>query len=81
MSPSVDPPVQQMTTEDAAAASELTPQIGTVARAVLALNGYTRYEHLTGVTARQLLSLHGIGPKAVRILDEELAERGLAFSG
>ncbi len=47
---------------------------------MLTLHGYTRYEQLTSVTARELLSLHGIGPKAIRILEEELAARGLTFA-
>ena len=29
--------------------------------------------------AKELLALHGVGPKAIRILEEELAARGLAF--
>jgi hypothetical protein len=28
----------------------------------------------------ELLALHGVGPKAVRILDAALAERGLSFA-
>ena len=28
-----------------------------------------------------LLSIHGVGPKTIRILAEELARRGLAFAG
>ena len=27
-----------------------------------------------------LLSMHGIGPKAVRIIDEEMIRRGLVFA-
>jgi hypothetical protein len=45
------------------------------------LNGYTRYEQLTKVTAAELLKIHGVGPKAIRILDEQLTARGLAFAG
>ena len=60
--------------------SELTPRIGRVARRELALNGYTGYDQLARVTPRELLSIHGVGPKAVRILEEELAARGLAFA-
>jgi hypothetical protein len=60
--------------------SEFTPRIGNVARRELALHGYTQYEHLTRVTAQALLEIHGVGPKAVRILAEELAIRGLAFA-
>jgi hypothetical protein len=45
------------------------------------VHGYTRYEHLTRVTARELLRIHGVGPKAIRILEEELKARGLSFAG
>jgi hypothetical protein len=60
-------------------ATELTPRIGRAATAALKLAGYTSYERLTRVTAKELLALHGVGPKAIRILEEELAARGLAF--
>jgi hypothetical protein len=30
-------------------------------------------------TGEELLAIHGVGPKAVRILAEALAARGLAF--
>jgi len=68
-----------VTDQEAAAGSELTPRLGKVARRELALNGYTRYEQLAAVTPAQLLSIHGVGPKVIRILVEELAERGLAL--
>jgi predicted flap endonuclease-1-like 5' DNA nuclease len=66
--------------DQAAGPSELTSRIGKVARRELALNGYTRYEHLTRVTAAQLAAIHGVGPKAIRILEEELAARGRALA-
>jgi predicted flap endonuclease-1-like 5' DNA nuclease len=53
--------------------------IGRPATQALALAGYTRLEQLTRATERELLGLHGVGPKAVRILRERLAEQGLAF--
>jgi predicted flap endonuclease-1-like 5' DNA nuclease len=56
--------------------SDLTPRIGKVAARELAHHGYTRYEDLTRATAKELLAIHGVGPKAVRILREELASRG-----
>lgn len=59
--------------------TELTPRIGKVARRELAAYGITSYEGLTTVTADDLLVIHGVGPKAIRILTEELDERGLAF--
>ncbi|MFC8044659.1 hypothetical protein [Nocardia sp. NPDC057353] len=61
--------------------SELTPRIGKVARRELAAHGYTRYEQLSAVRARELLGIHGVGPKAIRILTEELAARGSGFAG
>jgi hypothetical protein len=59
--------------------TEFPHRIGRVAARELAANGFTQYEHLVSTTSRDLLAIHGIGPKAVRILGEELAERGLAF--
>lgn len=59
--------------------TEFPRGIGKVAARELAANGYTRYEQLTTVSAETLLRIHGIGPKAIRILDAELAERGLTF--
>lgn len=60
--------------------TEFPRSIGRVAARELALAGYTRFEQFTGVTAKQLLSLHGVGPKAIRILEQELKERGLSFA-
>ena len=59
--------------------SEFTQRIGRVAKRELALNGYTTYEQLTKVPPARLLAIHGVGPKAIRILVEELADRGLSF--
>lgn len=61
------------------AATEFPPAIGRVANRELAAHGFTSYADLTRVTADELLAIHGIGPKAVRILGEELARRGLDF--
>ena len=61
------------------AESEFASSIGKVARRELAVHGVTTYQQLTETTPRALLEIHGVGPKAVRILTEELAERGLAF--
>ena len=60
--------------------SELTPRICKVAVRELALNGITRYEELTERSEGELLAIHGVGPKAVRILAEELATRGQSFA-
>lgn len=59
--------------------TEFPHAIGKVAKRELANHGYTRYDQLTAVSAATLSQLHGVGPKAIRILAEELATRGLAF--
>ena len=59
---------------------ELTPRIGRAATQALALAGYRTYADVARVATSELLDLHGVGPKAIRILDEELAARGLAFA-
>jgi predicted flap endonuclease-1-like 5' DNA nuclease len=53
--------------------------MGKVAPRELAVNGVTRYEQLPDWTEHELLNIHGVGPKAIRILREELAARGLSL--
>ncbi|MBK1783371.1 hypothetical protein [Prauserella cavernicola] len=60
--------------------TEFPRSLGKVAPRELAAHGYTRYEQLTRVTPGELLRIHGVGPKAIRILEEELAARGLSFA-
>jgi predicted flap endonuclease-1-like 5' DNA nuclease len=59
--------------------SEFPPSLGKVARRELAVNGITKYDQLVSRTPTELLEIHGVGPKAVRILTEELARRDLRF--
>ena len=49
--------------------------------ALRALNGagYFRLEQLTQARKTELSRLHGMGPKALGILEQALAEKGLAF--
>jgi hypothetical protein len=53
--------------------------ISNPARRALLGAGYTSVEQLAGVSERELLALHGMGPKAMGILKSTLAEKGLAF--
>ncbi len=55
------------------------PKIGAPATRALASAGYTSLEQVAGVSRRRLSQLHGMGPKALRILEDALAERGLAL--
>lgn len=60
--------------------TEFPRSIGKVANRELALNGYTTFDSLTEVSAKELLKIHGIGPKSIRILGEELAAQGKAYA-
>lgn len=59
--------------------TELTDALGAVARRSLALHGITRYDQLPEHSTPELLAIHGVGPKAIRILEGELEARGLRF--
>jgi DNA integrity scanning protein DisA with diadenylate cyclase activity len=55
------------------------PKIGAPALRALNNAGYTRLEQLSNISKENLAQLHGIGPKALRILQEALGAKGLAF--
>jgi hypothetical protein len=55
------------------------PAIGRPATDALALQGITTLAQVAEHTATDLLSLHGVGPKAIRILGEALAADGRSF--
>ena len=58
---------------------DLPPSIGKVAARELGLHGLTTLAALAAASERELLDIHGVGPKAIRILRESLTERGLHF--
>lgn len=58
---------------------ELPRAIGQPATRALTDAGLIRLTQLTEAREADLLALHGVGPKAIRILREELTARGLAF--
>lgn len=55
------------------------PKIGLPATNALAVEGYTQLKQLTKLSEAELLQMHGVGPKAVRILKEALKAKGLSF--
>lgn len=61
--------------------TEFPRAIGRVATRQLAAAGYVRFDQLAGASRATLLSIHGVGPKAIGVLAEELTRRGLAFAG
>lgn len=59
--------------------TELPTSMGNVARRALAQQGLTRLDQFDGASERALLAIHGVGPKAVRILREHLESLGAAL--
>jgi DNA-directed RNA polymerase alpha subunit len=66
---------------DSEQVTQFPANIGRPALNALAAAGYTRLEELTSVSEAELLKLHGMGPKGIRILRAALQERGLSFAG
>jgi hypothetical protein len=55
------------------------PRIGAPATRALNHAGYTHLSQLAGVPRVELARLHGMGPKALGILEAALDERGLTL--
>ncbi|MCQ1999589.1 helix-hairpin-helix domain-containing protein [Arthrobacter zhaoxinii] len=55
------------------------PKIGVPATRALAGAGYDSLRKLAGVPQAELASLHGMGPKALRLIEQGLEEHGLAL--
>jgi hypothetical protein len=60
-------------------ATGLPSGIGAPATRALTAAGFTELGQLAGVPRDELLALHGVGPKAVRILDEALRAYGASL--
>ncbi|GAA3391274.1 DNA-binding protein [Cryptosporangium minutisporangium] len=56
--------------------SDFPKSIGRPATNALVAAGYTELNQLVGVPAKDLKKLHGMGPKALGILQAALTERG-----
>jgi hypothetical protein len=57
------------------------PRIGRPATRALELAGITTLEAVAERSERELLALHGFGPKAIRLLKAELEAHDLQFAG
>ena len=55
------------------------PKIGAPATRALNGAGYTRLSQLAGVSRKELAKLHGMGPKALRIIEAALEEHQLGL--
>nr|WP_088960944.1 DNA-binding protein [Micromonospora purpureochromogenes] len=60
---------------------DIPPAVSAPARRALIGAGWTRLDHLTAVTERELRALHGMGPKAIGVLRAALRDRGLSLAG
>ena len=60
--------------------SDFPRAIGNPARGALQVAGFSKLKQLTDVTEAELSRLHGMGPKALRILRETLEAKGLSFA-
>lgn len=59
--------------------SDLPAGIGKPARRALEAAGFNSLRQLELVREGDLLRLHGVGPKAIRVLRQALSERGASF--
>ncbi|MEA3551868.1 hypothetical protein [Pseudarthrobacter sp. C1] len=68
-----------MSTRDVPAQAGGLPPVGRPANSALMRAGVTSLAEAASLGRLELLAMHGIGPKAVRILEAAAAERGLTF--
>lgn len=66
-------------TPDLRPVGDLPDAIGKTAARELSLNGITSLRQVAEHSTAELLSIHGVGPKAVAILRDTLAAHGLGF--
>lgn len=66
-----------MSTPDVRPVGDLPNEIGKTAARALSTNGITSLKKVSEHTEKQLLAIHGVGPKAIRILHAALARKGL----
>jgi predicted flap endonuclease-1-like 5' DNA nuclease len=66
---------------DARPVGDLPDEIGKTAARELCLNGITSLEQVAEHSRKELLAIHGVGPKAITILGDALAAKGLAYRG
>jgi hypothetical protein len=57
------------------------PKTSAPAQRALDTAGVRDLAHLATFTEKEIADLHGMGPKAIHILREAMAAKGLAFAG
>ena len=76
-------PVRWLSAADTAVPGEvgdLPKEIGGPATRALVANGVTTLAQVAASSQAELSAMHGVGPKAVRVLEDALARAGLSFA-
>ncbi|TGG95444.1 hypothetical protein E4656_03195 [Natronospirillum operosum] len=68
-------------TPDVRPVGDLPNEIGKTAARELSLNGITSLQQVAAHSRKELLAIHGVGPKAVDILGKALVAKGLDYKG
>ena len=66
-------------TPDVRPVGDLPNEIGKTAARELALHGIDSLARVAAHSRKELLAIHGVGPKAIAILGAALAAKGLRF--
>lgn len=69
------------TTPDIRPVGDLPDEIGKTAARELAHHGITGLQQVAEHSKKELLAIHGVGPKAIAVLGEALAAKGLDYKG
>jgi predicted flap endonuclease-1-like 5' DNA nuclease len=68
-------------TPDVRPVGDLPNAIGRTAARALSARGITSLALVAAHSPKELLAIHGVGPKAIAILGDALAAKGLAYRG
>ena len=66
-------------TPDVRPVGDLPDAIGKTAARELAIHGITSLRDVAARSKKELLAIHGVGPKAIAILGDALAVKGLDY--
>jgi predicted flap endonuclease-1-like 5' DNA nuclease len=66
-------------TPDVRPVGDLPDAIGKTAARELSVNGITTLRQVAGHSKKELLAIHGVGPKAIAVLGDALAAKGLDY--
>jgi hypothetical protein len=68
-------------TPDIRPVGDLPDEIGKTAARELSVHGITSLRQVAEHSKKDLLAIHGVGPKAIAILGDALAAKGLDYRG